>query len=461
MRVCRSFVSIALLMTLSQLASLYAQSSAPSFKTLFAFSCSSTTSVCPQGEDPNSLIQSEDGNLYGTTEFGGTGNQAAGTVFKLTPAGKHTTLHTFVADAAGNYPTGANPSSLIEGNDGFLYGTAQAGGADNEGVVFKLSKSGKIQLIHTFCSDCTEGNGPYGLVLGGDGNFYGCTQGDSGQLFRVTPTGSLSILHTFSPAVDGPQCVGMILASDGNLYGDTVGALSVPTVLFRVTPAGEVTDLHTWRYSQLPISLPTQTAQGTLWGVLSHIAGAPEPAFFSIDLSGSNYQETELTYTYSEGFVHYITQASDGDFWGTVGNFIGRFTPGGELLEQVPVTGLTSTAPEFLLQLSNGTLVGFTFGVLTGGDAGEIFAVEPALAPPQPLVFSFTPSSGAGGSEVTIQGIHFVGTTAVKFNGVSASFEVFNTGNIKATVPAGARTGTISITNAGGEAVSTASFTVE
>jgi uncharacterized repeat protein (TIGR03803 family) len=119
---------------------LQAQPSAPTIKQLFAFACDPHTNVCPDGDGPNSLIQSADGNFYGTTTSGGTGNKAFGTVFKITPAGQLTTLYAFVADQKGNYLNGELPSSLVEGNDGFLYGTAQQGGANNVGIVFKLSK---------------------------------------------------------------------------------------------------------------------------------------------------------------------------------------------------------------------------------------------------------------------------------------------------------------------------------
>src|SRR5215510_7024383 len=150
---------------------------------LFAFGCDSQTGVCANGENPNSLIQSADGNFYGTTTTGGLGNAARGTVFKITALGQLTTLFTFVADQHGNYPNGWLPTSLVEGNDGFLYGTTDAGGANNVGLVFKLSKSGVFQILHNLCSSCGEGSGPSSLILGRDGNFYGTSLG---VLFRIT-----------------------------------------------------------------------------------------------------------------------------------------------------------------------------------------------------------------------------------------------------------------------------------
>ena len=437
----------------------HAQSS--SLQTLFAFSCDSSTKVCPHGEDASSLIESADGNFYGTAEFGGSSSQATGTVFKLTPAGQLTTIYTFTGSA-----NGSNPTSLLEGNDGFLYGTTNAGGAHKQGVVFKLSKSGTIHILHSFCSlaNCADGNQPFNLVLANDGNFYGCTTYSfPGTLFRITPTGSYTLLHTFNVAVDGPQCIGMMLASDGNLYGNTLGGFSFPTVLFRLTPAGQVTDVHAWRYSQFPVSPLTQTSKGSIWGVLTHtdITPVAEPGMFAVAPSGANYTEIPLFYPFNGNSVQFLIQPSDGNFWGTFGESIVDFTLGGKLLQQIAFPD-KSTGPAALIQASDGRLLGFSNnnGFSSGG-AGEIFAIEPSLAAPEPLFVSFAPSSGVVGSQIIIHGAHFVGATAVKFNGVSAKFQVLNTGNIKATVPLGATTGPIEVINKGGEGTSVKAYTVE
>ena len=447
-----------ILVTLSYAHSVQAQSS--SIQTLFAFTCNSSTNVCPQGKDASSLIQSADGNFYGTAEFGGNSTQAAGTVFKLTPAGRLTTIYTFLGSA-----NGANPTSLLEGNDGFLYGTTNTGGADNQGVVFKVSKTGTFQLLHSFCSlaNCADGNQPFNLVLGSDGNLYGCTTYSfPGTLYRVTTRGAYTLLHTFSIPVDGPQCIGMTIASDGNIYGDTLGAFGFPTVVFRLTAAGQVSVVHTLEYSQFPVSPVAQTSDGKLWSVLSHTAGAAQAGMFEVGLSGAGYKEVQLPYPFEPPDVHFMTQASDGDFWGLLGQSIVRFTLGGNSLEQIPFPAANSNVSlPVLMQASNGQLIGISnddgFDL---GDPGEIFTIEPALAPPKPLFVSFVPSSGLVGSQVIIHGAHFVGTTGVKFNGVSAKFQVFNTGNIKATVPAGATTGPIAVINQGGQTTTTKTFTV-
>src|SRR5260370_24790022 len=118
--------NLVILLGLSYTPTAYGQSIEP----IFSFACSSNPSVCPNGKSPNTLIQSADGNFYGTTSTSGIGNKAAGTVFKITSGGQLTVLHTFVADQDGNYPNGAIPNSLVAGNDAFLYVTS---GADANG----------------------------------------------------------------------------------------------------------------------------------------------------------------------------------------------------------------------------------------------------------------------------------------------------------------------------------------
>src|SRR5260370_18058362 len=116
------------------------------------------------------------------------------------------------------------------------------------------------------------------------------------------------------------------------------------------------------------------------------------------------------------------------------------------------MNGTGPNAP--LLQGSDGRLLGVTY---TGGSVpqgevpnGVVVALDAGLPPPKPAIVSFNPSSGVAGSKVMIHGSHFVGTTAVTFNGVSASFQVPNTDNIVATVPAGATNGPIAVRNPGG-----------
>jgi uncharacterized repeat protein (TIGR03803 family) len=128
------------------------------------------------GSNPRSaLIQASDGSLYGTTSAGGANN--GGTVFKITPSGTLTTLYNFCTQSVckDGYAPGA---ALVQANDGSLYGTTNGGGASDFGTVFKITPSGTLTTLYSFCSQsgCADGENPSaGLIRACDGNFYGTT----------------------------------------------------------------------------------------------------------------------------------------------------------------------------------------------------------------------------------------------------------------------------------------------
>ncbi len=148
-----------------------------------------------------SVVQAADGNFYGTTEIGGV--NAEGNVFRMTPSGRITSIYSFCSKA--NCADGQRPTAgLVLGKDGNLYGvTSEGGGILNSGIIYKMTLGGKITILYTFCQQtlCNDGNGPTGVSLGSDGKFYGTTSGggafSSGVLFQVSSTGKFSLLHTF------------------------------------------------------------------------------------------------------------------------------------------------------------------------------------------------------------------------------------------------------------------------
>jgi uncharacterized repeat protein (TIGR03803 family) len=165
------------------------------------------------------LIQATDGNFYGTTSGGGV--HASGTVFKITPAGKLTTLYSFCSQT--NCPDGANPiAGLIQATDGNFYGTATQGGANGGGTLFKITPTGKLTTLHTF--DGTDGFNPEAtLVLATDGNLYGTTccggvDGD-GTIFKITPSGKLTALHTFDGTDGEFTAQALVQDTNGKFYG--------------------------------------------------------------------------------------------------------------------------------------------------------------------------------------------------------------------------------------------------
>jgi uncharacterized repeat protein (TIGR03803 family) len=212
---------------------------------------------CPDGADPSAgLLQAFDRNLYGTTFSGGAyGN---GAVFKLTKAGTLTTLASFDG-ANGRYP---DFGSLIQGTDGDFYGTTVAGGATTVcgntngcGTIFRVTPRGRLTSLYSFCTqlNCADGSSPYGgLVQGADGNFYGITTVGGaygyGTIFKITPSGALTTLHSFDYTDGAYPEAALTLGTDGNFYGTTPngGASGVAGTLFSITPAGQLTTLYSF-----------------------------------------------------------------------------------------------------------------------------------------------------------------------------------------------------------------------
>lgn len=129
------------------------------------------------GSDPTNtdLVQGIDGELYGTTQFGGAAN--LGTVFKINSAGTLTTLWSFCKE--NGCPDGDRPMAgltVVPGGD--LYGTTYFGGAHGAGTIFKITPAGALTTVHSFCASfgCADGLNPdAALLLAADGNLYGTT----------------------------------------------------------------------------------------------------------------------------------------------------------------------------------------------------------------------------------------------------------------------------------------------
>ncbi|HEY2444768.1 MAG TPA: choice-of-anchor tandem repeat GloVer-containing protein [Rhizomicrobium sp.] len=449
---------------------------APAIQQLYAFACDGTS--CPQGEYPNTLIQSADGNFYGTTASSGTGNSAAGTVFKVTPAGQLSTVYTFVADQNGQFPNGGSPTGLIEGNDGYLYGTAAYGGANSHGIAFRLDKSGDLQVLHSFCAlkSCADGTLPLSLSLGRDGSFYGATTAiigaTNGVIFRLSGDGTFSVLHSLASQTEGPSSLGMTQAPNGDFYGTTLGGETLLTTLFRLTPAGQFKILQTFHYAQFADSPPVLDANGKLYGSLSRYEVQSQPGMFESSLSGKRFTQYPLQYDFGDSMIA-LTATPDTNLWGIIpgandfpNGAVLSLSEKGKLLQSVSFDGANGADPDApLVEGSDGTIYGVAAsgGTVGGGNTanGVVFALNAGLPAPPPAISRVVPSKGRIGAQVMLNGTHFIGTTAVAFNGVAAPFQLLNTGDILATVPQGATTGLLTVTNMGGSASSKEPFTVK
>jgi uncharacterized repeat protein (TIGR03803 family) len=213
------------------------------FTTLHSF-CSKTG--CADGQNSYAgLIQASDGNLYGTTLSGGF--HGDGTVFKITKGGTFSTLYSFCSKsgcADGEFPQ----TGLVQASNGNLYGTTILGGADGSGTIFELSLSGALTTLYSACSQsgCPDGNYLYApLIQAKDGNLYGTMQiggaRNSGTIFKITLSGTLTALYSFcsQPAcADGQYpAAGLVQATNGNLYGTTAdGGSHGDGTVFNIAP---------------------------------------------------------------------------------------------------------------------------------------------------------------------------------------------------------------------------------
>jgi uncharacterized repeat protein (TIGR03803 family) len=234
------------------------------------------------------LVQGSDGNFYGTTLEGGA--YGYGTIFSMTAAGALTTVVAF------NYTDGGYPSAvLVQGSDGNFYGTTEDGGTNGgAGTVFKMTPSGTLTTLYSF-SGGNDGSVPIaGVVQGVDGNFYGTTyEGGThgfGTVFRVTGSGALTTLYSFTGGSDGENpWGGLVQASDGNLYGTTQsgGTYGFGTV-FQIAPTGPLTTLVQFEsYNGAnPSAALMQGTNGNLYGTTLYGGSGGDGTIFKITING-------------------------------------------------------------------------------------------------------------------------------------------------------------------------------
>jgi uncharacterized repeat protein (TIGR03803 family) len=460
--------------------------SAQTLTTLHTFCSQGSGGHCPDGDDPEaSLVQATNGDLYGTTLEGGAYN--FGTVFKITPGGALTRLHSFCSQGLPDCPDGASPSAaLVLATNGDLYGTTATGGANVTGTVFKITPGGALTTLYNFCSQsgCTDGANPTGgLIQAAGGNLYGTTYnrgaagGGHGTVFKIAPSGTLTTLYAFTGGTDGGQPHGVIQASNGDFYGTTSsGGVGKSGTVFSITPSGTLTTLYSFgeqgdcSESCSPSGL-IEATNGDLYGTTFYGGVYGDGMFFEITSSG--------TFTTLYSFCALsdcpdgsqpepgLVQATNGDFYGTTmsggannAGTVYSITPGGELTTVYSFCAQSDCSdgeyPEAgLVQATNGDFYGTTtFGGHT--DFGTIFSLSVGLGP---FVETQT-TSGKIGEVVGILGNDLTGATGVAFNGTAAAFTVVSPALITATVPTGATTGTIQVVTPTGTLSSNVPFRV-
>lgn len=346
-----------------------------------------------------SLIQATDGSFYGTTYAGGTSSNCAngcGTIFKISPAGTLTTVYNFCLQSG--CADGASPfGGLLQAPDGNFYGTTVYGGAHNKGTVFKMTPGGTLNVLHSFAGYPTDGANPYaGLLLGNGGNFYGTTKlGGAykfGTVFSITPTGTVTILNNFDNSEGAyPYATFITEPNGGYYYGATpFGGPSNSGcqngscgILFKITSAGKMIFPHNFKGGSdgaAPYAPLSQGSNGKFYGV--------------------TYQGgTSSNCSYGCGTVFNYTNA--GEILTTLHSFVGYPTDG----------ALPSGA---MVQATDGNFYGTTIG---GGaycatvGCGSIFKMTPTGT--LTMLHSFTGGGGSAPAAGLLQGTdgNFYGTT--------------------------------------------------
>jgi len=294
--------------------------------TLYSF-CRLTN--CADGAAPlTGLVQASDGNFYGTTVAGGANSSPfcgvdCGTVFRITPGGMLTTLYSFCA--LQNCADGAFPlAGLLLAADGNLYGTTVRGGVMGNcpsgsvqgcGTIFKITLSGALSTLYTFCAqgNCPDGADPYAaLMQATDGNFYGTTfdggaNATGGTVFSITPSGVLTTLYSFcslANCADGADPYGGSLqqGTDGNFYGATTDGGLYDYCLTNGNPGCGTLFSLSVGLGPFVATLPTSSVQGRPVTILgNNLTGSTSVTFNGTPASFQVVSNTEIKTTVPKG----------------------------------------------------------------------------------------------------------------------------------------------------------------
>ena len=358
----------------------------------------------PGGASPSAgLVADSSGNLYGTTTSGGTGDQ--GVVFKLSTSGTLTVLHDFTGGADGGTPFGG----LLRDSAGNLYGTASIGGAYDAGVVYEINTAGQETVLYSFTGE-TDGGSPYcTLIQDSSGNLYGTTlsggTGYAGVVFKLDTAGQETVLYNFTNGADGgfPHA-GVVMDTAGNLYGTTYqGGTNGTGTVYEVSSSGQETVLYTFLNGVgggYPDAGVIRDSSNNLYGTASTGGSG-----FGVVYEVSSSQETVL-YTFTGGADGGRPQA--GLIRESSGTLYGTASTGGAASAGVVFSLNTSGQESVIYSFAGGTdgkspragLIrnssGTLFGTTYAGDSVNLGVVYKVTAAGQETLLYSFKSNGDG-----------------------------------------------------------------
>jgi uncharacterized repeat protein (TIGR03803 family) len=264
------------------------------------------------------LVQAGDGNFYGASSPGA--GSPFGTLFRLNPAGVFSALHTFQGGVDGGNPVG----SLVQADDGNLYGVASTGGSNGFGTVFSLSTNGVFTPLWSFQS--TDGAYPVGpLTPAADGQLYGATalggSNNLGTIFGLDTNGVVASLVSFDSLHGAYPSNGLVQAADGSFYGaaSAGGTNGGWGTVYHLTPDGTLTAPHSFNYQDgaVPVGGLAWGADGNLYGTTSQGGVGGEGTVFQTTADGALTTLFWFNGTNGANPQGTLIQANDGMFYGT------------------------------------------------------------------------------------------------------------------------------------------------
>ncbi len=356
------------------------------------------------------------GNLYGTTVGGGKGK--SGVVFKLDASGQETVLYSFTGGDDGDAPY----AGVIRGVAGDLYGTTiSGGGAQDKGILFRISPAGQETVIHRFRGS-DGGNPKAGVVFDGSGNLYGTTYdgGDSGtgNVYRVDTAGALTVLYSFpSEPGNAPNGIypaaGVILDAEGNIYGTTfiggpgigAGSYGYNGVVYKVDTTGKETLLCTFTNGDglNPAAGVIRDPAGNLYGAATYGGTLGQGIIFKIDTSGRFTVLYNFTGGDEGGYPIYgVVRDSTGNLYGTAAalnhprGVVFKLNAAGDYTVLYSFTNSANAAPSSGVILdAAGNLYGTTNAVSAPSNCGSVYRLNPSGQ--FTVLYAFAGSDGPDG----------------------------------------------------------------